>query len=153
MKFLNESFAILSAIALLSCNTADNGFSAPVGSTVEITGAATTPSGEDSYVVATVKVTVPFNEDSVPGNNIQVSVFCNRCSLFDRASGETISTDPSRLTEVDNPYSFATQKDGTYQFVVKVENPSDLGLDSYDAKVTADITVATSDLTITVGSD
>lgn len=157
MKYPNKLRALVPLfVALpLACNVAENGFAAPADSTVELTGLTGAPLGEDSYLVQTVKVKIPSGADGtlVPGNNIQVSIFCNKCTLFDRADGETISSDPDRLVEVDNPYSFATGGSGTYQFVVKVDNPADLGVDSYEAKVTADIGVASASAAISVGGE
>ncbi|MCB0308232.1 MAG: hypothetical protein KDD48_02585 [Bdellovibrionales bacterium] len=145
--------AFLALVCFLSCNQAPTGFGAPTESTVEITGlSSTAPGDQDTYQVAIITVKVPSAGVLVPGNNIFVTVTCTECTLFDRASGESVTVaDPARITEVINPYSFATNKDGVYKVVVKVENPSDLGKTLYTAKVVADIGVSVVETSITVG--
>lgn len=151
MKLLSNIVVLFVSSTFLSCNPAAEGFGAPSGSTVEIKGPASVQGGQDSYVLVTVSVKVPFQDALVPGNNIFASVNCLRCTLFDRAAGQNATLpDSTKVVEVSNPYSFSTNSNGSYQVVVKLDDPANLGVTTYEAKVLADIGVANAEFIINV---
>ena len=156
MKFKTGKIFLLILLGLvivsgLQCNSAPDGFSAPFGSTVAITGADAVTLTSDGLFLINVAVTV----DGSPGNGIFVIATCNNCTFYDKADGED-ATIPvaSRLQQVTSPYTFKTNGSGSYPLVIGLSAPSNLGVTSYEAVIGADIEVnsATAKITVSQGS-
>ncbi|MFH1263802.1 MAG: hypothetical protein V1495_10230 [Pseudomonadota bacterium] len=163
---------LLAGFWMLSCNAAPNGFNAPEGSSVAVTGPTTRAIDTATTVNVHVNVTVPVGIDPIfpgstgpdptsgPGNNIYVVTTCDKCDLMDWAGNDGRATfDHSKLQTVSNPYNFATDARGGYDMAVRLAAPADLGVDSYTATFNAIIgggqeaalSIAVSKLSTTTG--
>ncbi len=148
---------IITAICFstLQCNDAPDGFNARSGSTISLSEDTSIETTTDGLLLMTVSVsqTIGTTQTSTtgPANGVFVIATCTKCSIFDKADGESITLPvASRLQAVSNPYTFKTDDRGTYSLVLGISAPANLGETSYQAKLTADIGVAASTMTISV---
>jgi hypothetical protein len=86
-----------------------------------------------------------------PGNGIQVQTFCQFCTFYDKAPGESILVlDLARLQQVTNPFIFKTEDQGLKQLAILMPAPANLGRSSYTDNITADIGVAQTNVSVSI---
>lgn len=142
---------ILSGLSLgnWSCNPGTEGFKAPVGSTVAISGVTSASVTASTFVYLTVGVTV----GGALASGIQVNLICSNCEFFDAIDGDVFSNpDPSNLEQVVNPYVTQTGEDGAKHIAVRLQPPSFFGATSYTAQIGADIGVSQAQSSIAVAT-
>lgn len=162
-KLVHSLFATLMGLTLLSCNAAQNGFYAPDGSSVAYLTQAIdlrfSASGE-ILQLATVKVSVPSGTGGGNANEIQGSISCVYCNLYVFKDGVTTKLPQISLLNAvaAKSFSFKTDSQGLFTFVIGVQSPIDLGfvddegeLLSYSDNVIADISVSQVALSVTGG--
>ena len=163
-KIIQYALCVILGTSLLRCNTAQSGFNAPDGSTVEYSTQAIdlkfAGSGE-ILQLATVKVSVAVgSEGSSAANQIQGSISCVYCNLYVfKDDVPTYLPIASLLNPVAaKSFVFKTNTQGLFVFVIGVVSPLDLGfvdssgtILSYSDNVIANIGTTETALAVTAG--
>lgn len=162
---LGTCLVFLVGFSALSCNSAPDGFYAPVGSEITLPEDATATLGPGASLVfvTTIQVEVPTGTEPIgasenppttqmgPGNDIYTTAFCTMCTILVWADGTAnAGSDISTATNVGNWHTFTTNKRGSYTLGVLVVSPDVLGVDSYQANFAADIGVVSKTMLIEV---
>jgi hypothetical protein len=139
------------AFFLGSCNEGVNGFNAPTGSSVTLPDGGSSKIFVDTFVFISGHVVL---DSGVPGNSIDVRLFCENCDLYDTdPPGRTDEiTDTSELVFQGPIYNIKTNDRGGFDIVVLLRTPSFYGLTSYEASLTADIGVNFAETTFSVST-
>lgn len=159
-KYFQASLLVVIGFVLAGCNAAENGFNAPVGSSVTfLTSDVDLVFGGpgEILVLATLQVNVPVGTVEQSANEIQGTITCAYCNLYVFKEGVTTYLPQSSLLDpvAAGSFAFVTNAQGLYRFAVGVLSPADLGfinsdgdLVGYVDAVIADVGVAQTTLSI-----
>ena len=141
------SVMILLAVAFFGCGKASQtGYNAPTGSTVTLPSDETISADTTTCWIVSLSVDDP---DGNPANGIQVRLTGNYITLYDKTSGDVITSE-SVLEQKALPYFIQTNDRGLYEVEVCVPAPVEVGLDQVVATLRADIGVASDTMSFTV---